>query len=283
MERLDFLKMLGLGGAALAMGNKLKIDESITPEIQDKLLLLKNDILEIMKTHKPKVEVTFHKEGFGDEETKTDEQKYKDYTESEYETNYHYFSVKSIAYNMRYLIAYKIMGVGGNSKIGWWFKDWTNDNIDEIHSLYRNTSVKDIIEEIKSIGHECITLRNDYKWYDNQIDDLTITIARCCLLTKNFEDAELWYGKLTNSPQNIETIQSDYKIFKLKVPKINYTHENEQLRIKRSGGFCISFKNNNDVILDKIKEYKKLSKDDTGLYNIPSSGIKKPTFTIDNI
>ncbi len=272
MERLDFLKMLGLGGAALAMGNKIKIDESITPEIQDKLLLLKNDILEIMKTHKPKVEVTFHKEGFGDEETKTDEQKYKDYTESEFETNSHYFSVKSISYNMRYLIAYKIMGVGsGNNKIGWWFKEWNNESVEEIDYLYRGMNVKDIIEEIKSIGHECIKLRSEYKWYDNQIDDLTITIARCCLLTKNFDDAELWYGKLTNSSKNEETIKSDYKIFHLKVPTINYTHENEELKIKRSGSaFSISFRNNNDVILDKVKEYRKLSKE-------------KSTSNIDNI
>ena len=45
MNRLSFLKALGLSGAALAVGSKLNLDDAITPEVQEKIVELKNALL----------------------------------------------------------------------------------------------------------------------------------------------------------------------------------------------------------------------------------------------
>ena len=239
MERSDFLKMLGFSGAALAVGSHINIDDKISPEVQDKLMLLRNEILSMVKDYKPKWEFTIT----------DDRPKNIGNFDNHYETEFgHVFSVKSIAYNMRYLIRYEIM----NGNLDWWHQDWDiNDfvNKKDIVVLWsKKSNLFDFLCEMAGIIEENKKLLSNFEWYDNQKDYLRLTIARCYLLMKDFDNAEMWYNKCSENER--EDIESDYKLFALPIPKFKL----QGIRMYQMRMSLINKSNINEIV-DKYKDY----------------------------
>ena len=241
MNRLSFLQALGLTGASLALANTIKIDESITPEIQDKILLLKDEILSLIKNVKPKVEISF-----------TDSGKNTDDIHKHIETeNGYVFSVKSLVYNMRYDIRYNIM----NSNMDWWHQEWDiNDFInkkDIIVLWNKKSNLHEFICEIMGIIEENKKYITNYTWEDYQVDYMNLTIARCYMLIKDFENAKIWYGKCSIDEK--EQVIEDYSLFKTPIPDIEFGP-------KRMFSLGMTFRDKTDVeqITNKISEYKDL-------------------------
>jgi hypothetical protein len=230
MNRIDFLKALGFGGASLAIGTKLNIGQNLNEDEQNKFIKLRNEIIELVKTNK--VQVEFIKTGFDNFNTPNIE-----LNENEYVTeNGYVFSPKGIMYTMKNEIAYKIMG----KKI-----------------------TPELESEISLILSECLQYYKDFKWYRWQLDELTLTIARCYMLLGNINEGKIWYGKVTKGTsgweKQLETIETDLKRFKVKIDEITFTHENEELQIQ-SESLEIRFTNNNQKITEGIVKYKQLIK-----------------------
>lgn len=241
MNRIDFLKVLGLTGASLAVAGKIKIDDSITPEVQDKILLLREEILSLVKNIKPKVEITY-----GDNSVNTDE------IHSHMETeNGYVFSVKSLVYNMRYDIRYNIM----NSNMDWWHQEWDiNDFInkkDVIVLWNKKNNLYEFVCEILGIIEENKKFLSNYNWQEYQIDYIHLTIARCYMLIKDFENAEIWYSKCSINEKN--QVLEDYSIFKIPMSDINFQSE-------RLYKLSMTIKNKLDIeqVTNKMSEYKDL-------------------------
>lgn len=188
MDRLFFLKALGLGGAALAAGSKINFDESITPEVQEKIVELKNALL----------------------------------LYDNYESEFGYvFSPKGIYENMRSDV-YGLM----SDKKKWWYEDWSYDDFlnkkDNVTLWSSHSDLYSLLNQVNSIKEECINIRKNYKWQSWMFDGLTQTIARTHLLLKDFDGAKVWYGKLGTTKNswsyNEDGYNSDYDSFNLPTP-----------------------------------------------------------------
>ena len=190
MNRLSFLKALGIGGAALTVGSTINFDESITPEVQEKIVELKNALL----------------------------------LYDNYESEFGYvFSPKGMYENMR-IDVHRLM----SSKKKWWYENWSHNDFlnkkDNVTLWSSHTDLYCLLNEVNSIREECINIRKNYKWQSWMFDGLTQTIARTNLLLKNFDGAKVWYGKLgatknTWSYNEWENdYNSDYDSFNLPTP-----------------------------------------------------------------
>ena len=188
MDRLFFLKALGLGGAALAAGSKINFDESITPEVQEKIVELKNALL----------------------------------LYDNYESEFGYvFSPKGMYENMRSDV-YGLM----SDKKKWWYEDWSYDDFlnkkDNVTLWSSHSDLYSLLNQVNSIKEECINIRKNYKWQSWMFDGLTQTIARTHLLLKDFDGAKVWYGKLGTTKNswsyNEDGYNSDYDSFNLPTP-----------------------------------------------------------------
>lgn len=190
MNRLTFLKALGLGGAALAVGSKINFDETITPDVQEKIVELKNALL----------------------------------LYDNYESEFGYvFSPKGMYENMRSDV-HSLM----TDKKKWWFENWTyNDFLkkkDNVTLWSSHTDLYGLLNQVNSIKEECINIRKNYKWQSWMFDGLTQTIARCHLLLKDFDGAKIWYGKLGTTKntwsynEQKNDYDSDYDNFNLSIP-----------------------------------------------------------------
>ena len=230
MNRIDFLKALGLTGASLAVGTKLNFGEGLNESEQNKFIKLKNELVELIKTNK--VQVEFIKGGADLSNIPNIE-----LNENEYVTeNGYIFSPKGIMYNMKNEIGYKIMG---------------------------KKMTPELESEVSLILEECLIYYKDFKWYRWQLDELTFTIARCYMLLGNFDEGKIWYGKVTKGTsgweKQLETIETDLKRFKVKIDEVIFTHENEELQIQ-SKPIEFRFTNNNQKIIEGITKYKQLLK-----------------------